>query len=660
MTEAAPAVPASVLEAAQAEDWETVYTALADAVMSGAPDPGAIRLFAGAAYFTGRPEEASKAWERAHRHAVKTGDRAWAAETAAEVASQMLEADLLTPALAWAATGERFLEGLPESPLSAMFPALRSTAFMARGDLDEALTEARRSDEIAQRFEEPNVRMLASLGLGQVLILVGEVREGLERIDRAVLGATSGNVDPFYQAMVFCKAMCSWQAVSDYERADQWSEAMRLLCETHDVGGGLRGRCRVHRAQVLRMRGACDRASDEINTALEELGPYSGSGEKGWIMSELGGTRLRLGDLHGAETAFSRSHELGWEPQLGRARLALARGDVATATSIVGDALDNPNDLPSFETPPHTELRRAPLLAAQTEIAVAAGDLDRAARAAGELSGIAERYGSKALHATASGARGELALAHGDVETGRRELETAVRTWASLNTPYETAVARVPLARALHADGRTELALQELQAAGATFERLGAKLDARRVAELAGAMAPMRAGARETRVFMFTDIVGSTNLAEALGDEAWEHVIRWHNDTISKLVAEHGAELVRGTGDGFFVTFEEPASAVDCAIAIQRALDRHRTEHGFAPRVRIGLHLTEATRDGADWAGVGVHAAARIGALAGGEEVLASRATAEAAGQGRTLSEPRTESLKGIAEPVEVVSIDWR
>ena len=161
------------------------------------------------------------------------------------------------------------------------------------------------------------------------------------------------------------------------------------------------------------------------------------------------------------------------------------------------------------------------------------------------------------------------------------------------------------------------------------------------------------------KVFLFTDIVQSTSLAEVLGDEAWGHLVRWHNDTLASIVAAHGGEVVRTTGDGFFVTFDTPVAAIECAVAIQRALEDHRREQGFSPSVRIGLHHAEATREGSDWSGMGVHAAARIGALAEGEEILVSSETAEAAGVHR-MSDPRTVSLKGIFEPCEVVAVAWR
>jgi class 3 adenylate cyclase len=158
---------------------------------------------------------------------------------------------------------------------------------------------------------------------------------------------------------------------------------------------------------------------------------------------------------------------------------------------------------------------------------------------------------------------------------------------------------------------------------------------------------------------MFTDIVRSTNLVEAIGDEAWDHLLRWHDDTLRSLVARHGGEAVKGTGDGFFVAFADTDAAAHCAVDIQRCLDRHRVEHGFAPDVRIGLHEADATRRDGDYHGRGVHIAARIAALAGPGEILASPAVAASIGPSPA-SQIRTVRLRGVSAPVDVVAIPWR
>lgn len=162
---------------------------------------------------------------------------------------------------------------------------------------------------------------------------------------------------------------------------------------------------------------------------------------------------------------------------------------------------------------------------------------------------------------------------------------------------------------------------------------------------------------RVEKTFLFTDIVKSTNLLEAMGDEAWESVLRWHDESLRALFAAHRGEEVVSTGDGFFVAFESPEDAIACAVAIQRAFAEHRRTQGFAPQVRIGAHAAGATQVGANFTGKGVHEAARIAALADGGEILVSRVTAM--GGKFSVSEPRTVNIKGIAEQVEVVSVKW-
>jgi class 3 adenylate cyclase len=163
---------------------------------------------------------------------------------------------------------------------------------------------------------------------------------------------------------------------------------------------------------------------------------------------------------------------------------------------------------------------------------------------------------------------------------------------------------------------------------------------------------------RVEKTFMFTDIEGSTNLVEALGDEAWQGVLHWHNETLRTLFAEHKGEEVVGTGDGFFVGFDSPDDALACAVAIQRRLAEQRRTQGFAPKVRIGVHASGATQVGKNFSGKGVHEAARIAALAEGDEILSSKGTAA---DGRfPVSDPRTVTLRGTSEAMEVVSVEWR
>jgi class 3 adenylate cyclase len=171
--------------------------------------------------------------------------------------------------------------------------------------------------------------------------------------------------------------------------------------------------------------------------------------------------------------------------------------------------------------------------------------------------------------------------------------------------------------------------------------------------QLRGKEAPRRV----EKTFMFTDIEGSTNLVEVLGDDAWQGVLRWHDETLRALFAEHRGEEVVATGDGFFVGFDSPDDALACAVAIQRRLDEHRRLNGFAPKVRIGVHASGATQVGRNFSGKGVHEAARIAALADGGQILSSRDTA--AGGRFPTSNPQEVTLRGTSEAMAIVSIDW-
>jgi class 3 adenylate cyclase len=192
--------------------------------------------------------------------------------------------------------------------------------------------------------------------------------------------------------------------------------------------------------------------------------------------------------------------------------------------------------------------------------------------------------------------------------------------------------------------------MRELAQAGSVFDQLGARLDSRKVEELLG----RDAGRRVTMTFVFTDIVDSTRHLEHHGDVNWQKLLRQHDQLVRRVVDDEGGTVVDHTGDGFFLAFPTADRAVDAAVAIQRGAA------GDLPfEIRIGVHTAEATSLGDNYRGKGVHTAARIAALAGGEEIVVSAETVRPLPDIRT-SESRSEQLKGLEQPVEIVTIDWR
>jgi len=251
-----------------------------------------------------------------------------------------------------------------------------------------------------------------------------------------------------------------------------------------------------------------------------------------------------------------------------------------------------------------------------------------------------------------------LLVERGDLAAAERYAGEALKGGGFFEFESRLVLAEVALARGdPHGERLAAEALALTEAGGYLFSHSRKRLVAR-VPPSGRRKSKVPLPRRERRTFMFTDIVQSTKLVETLGDEAWDHLLRWHDQTLRSLFAGHHGEEVNRIGDGFFVAFERAEDGVRCAMEIQRVLEHHRVDQGFAPRVRIGLHEAEATREGADYQGRGVHEAARIAALAEGGEILASRTVTQNVPD-LVMSAPRSATLKGLSKPVEVVSIAW-
>jgi class 3 adenylate cyclase len=342
--------------------------------------------------------------------------------------------------------------------------------------------------------------------------------------------------------------------------------------------------------------------------------------------------------------------------------LAVDKGDVEDAAESIAGALRSMKATAGSRST--DVLARGRLLPAQVEIALAAGDIPTAQSAVAELEQIAEIYESPTWEASMLTCRASVDLQEGNPEKAIELLNRAWRVWQDMDLPYESARARLLLGQARMALGDHGAAKLEFRAARSTFQHLGASIDLRRLAELAGEEGADRDGVdrrRMTKVFMFTDIVTSTDLLGVIGDSAWEDLLEWHDRVLRETFAHHGGEEVRRTGDGFFVTFDSPRASIECAVAVQRRLEQHRREQGFSPWVRIGMHIAEATRQGGDYSGKGVHAAARVAALADREEIVVSSDLLDAVGtMPFPTSEARTVTLKGITEPMQIHTVDWR
>jgi adenylate cyclase len=160
-------------------------------------------------------------------------------------------------------------------------------------------------------------------------------------------------------------------------------------------------------------------------------------------------------------------------------------------------------------------------------------------------------------------------------------------------------------------------------------------------------------------VILFSDIEGSTALNERMGDRAWVRLLARHDKLVRKLVDDHSGHVVKSQGDGFMVAFARPQQAVDCSVAVQRALAREAKLLLPNPiRVRIGIHMGKSVRRGDDLFGRNVAMAARVAAEAQGGEVLISEPVRDAVGDDVEVGPPREVELKGFRGSQRLYPVD--
>ena len=161
----------------------------------------------------------------------------------------------------------------------------------------------------------------------------------------------------------------------------------------------------------------------------------------------------------------------------------------------------------------------------------------------------------------------------------------------------------------------------------------------------------------DTATVLFTDVVGSTDLANRVGDEECRRLLETHEGVIREEIARHGGREVKTMGDGFMVAFPDPRPAVDAALAIQRRLP----EEAPGVSVRMGLHAGEVMERGGDLFGASVNAAARISAHARGGQILLSEELVPHAGglDGASLVDRGLFWLKGFPERWRLHELSW-
>jgi DNA-binding CsgD family transcriptional regulator len=463
--------------AAYAEcSWLEAYEAFARADEMECLAPADLELRATAAKMLARDLESAEILERAHHGYLESGETLRAAYCAGWIGMTLLFTGAMGPAGGWLARADRLLEDVPEETVVHGY-ALLPVMFRheAAGDLDAAVATAAEAAQIGKRHGDPELMALAIHAHGHMLVRAGRVPEGLTLLDEAMVAVTTAELSPFVVGIVYCGVILACQEGFEVARAREWTLELTRWVERQRDLVAFTGRCLVHRAEILQLGGSWAEALEEARLAAERFvetkNPAAGLAH--YRQGEL--LRLR-GEFTAAEEAYRDASRQGWEPQPGLAQLRLAQGRRDVALAAIRRAR-------AEVTAP---LKRAALLPAQVEIALAVSEVDEARSACLELGELAKRYESAMLDAIVAYAQGSVALAEGDARAALASLRHAQGIWLELDAPYEVARTRELIAQACCGLGDDEAGVLELDAARQLFERLGAAPDLARLSMRTG------------------------------------------------------------------------------------------------------------------------------------------------------------------------------
>ena len=480
--------------------WADDYRRLSGSDPAGL-SAGDLEALADGAWMLCRLEESTRTRQRAYAGYLEAHEVGPAARVAWRLFWEHLYGGDTVVATGWLRRARRHLAALPEEAEHGFVALADAELALNRGALDEAEGHAVRAVEIGDRHGAQGIVALGLTLQGRILVAGGRHDDGCAAMDEAMTLVLSGQLDDFFAGAVYCTVIAECHALADIGRGSAWTDAARAWCASLPATTPLHGICRVHRGEILCLRGAWEEAEAEIRMAGDELAAFKPRSAAA-AFAALGELCRRRGDFAAAEDAFRRAHELGGDPQPGLALVRLAQGHGAAASSALRGALADSSRPP---------MQLARLLAAQVEVALATDDVALARDAARDLCSIADALDHPAVRAAACLARGAVRLADDDPDRALDDLRAACALWCDLGLPYEEAQTRLLLGRAAGNLGDHEGALLETRAACSGFERLGAAAELRRAsAQLVRPRRPAGLSARETEVLRLV-AAGRTN-----------------------------------------------------------------------------------------------------------------------------------------------------
>jgi DNA-binding CsgD family transcriptional regulator len=475
-------------EAYERGDWVLAFDQLHRA---GELDPDDSMALATSAYLLGNVDETVRAMQVGYQDRIQNEDTLGAVRFACWLGLVLNLRGEVAVGGGWVARAQRLLETESEDVVERGYLFIHEFfQHLGRGDFARAGETAVRIVNTGRRFTDHDLIALGLLTQGRMMIYSGRVPEGLALLDEAMVEISTAAVSPIIAGMVYCAMIEACQELSDFSRAASWTTALTTWCDVQPGLVPFTGQCSLHRGQIMRLHGAYDEALAEYALAQRRYEMEGTPAPAGRALTEQGDVQRIRGRLDEAEAAYHQAAELGHEPQPGLALLWLARGRTAAAISAINRLLAE------AQGPVH----RSWMLPAAVEVLVSAGRVDQARQHSDELAGIASSFGNAAVRAMARYAAATVHLASGQTEDALSNARGAARLWSQVGSPYESARARVLVARTLRELGDEDSATTEFAVARRTFADVGAEPAAHEIDQFLGRTRPGGLTEREVEV----------------------------------------------------------------------------------------------------------------------------------------------------------------
>lgn len=525
--------------------WDDAYQSLCRADRAAPLDAGDLDLLAMSAYLTGRDDDYLRALERAHQAHLDAGQCDRAIRCAIWLGFRLLFRGETGHATGWLARAHRLLEREGRDCAEQgylLLPVVEQR--LDAGDCAVAYARATEAAAIGERCADADLIACARHLQGRVRLRQGQVDAGLALLDETMVAVVAGELSPLVTGLMYCSVIDACQQVYALDRAREWTAALARWCDAQPEMLAFSGACRVHRAEIMQLRGAWPEAILEAERACGR--PQGTSARVAAAAFYQKGEIHRLkGEFAAAEEAYRRASRLGLEPQPGLALLRDAQGRTRAAAAALRRAMSATTD----------RFKRMRLLPAGVEIMLAAGEFEEACRACQELEEAAESLAPDVAGAMAAQARGAVELAEGDARAALGSLRHAFEVWQRVEAPYAAARTRVLIGLACRALGDEEAAGLEIGAATSLFEQLGAAPDLARLATLKKAAPPAQSHGLTPRELQVLRLVaaGKTNKTIAAELSLSERTIDRHVSNI-------------------FTKLDVPSRAAATAFAYQRKI----------------------------------------------------------------------------------------